>query len=256
MNQGLQPVCQKLSTCKCCGAAASLYGVVDFHKNCEIYRRKVLDISGIPIYYYRCPLAGSSSPQRSTTSHARISRGSSTTMTTYWLILTTRSRGRVPTPPGCAAFFPLAKPARLLDYGGGNGVLAESLRAAGFPHAETYDPFVSGHSVRPEGRFDCIVSFEVLEHATDPRHVFADMNGLLSDPGIIVCSTLLQPADIDRQGLSWWYAGPRNGHVSLYSRTSLETVVRTFGFTLGSFNDCFHVLYKAVPDFARHFIKS
>src|SRR6516164_5152616 len=45
----------KQATCKCCGAAALLYGVVDFHKNCEIYRRRVLDVSGVPIYYYRCP---------------------------------------------------------------------------------------------------------------------------------------------------------------------------------------------------------
>src|SRR5260370_4121273 len=44
-----------LTACKCCGAMAPLYGVVDFHKNCEVYRRKVLDVSGVPIYYYRCP---------------------------------------------------------------------------------------------------------------------------------------------------------------------------------------------------------
>jgi hypothetical protein len=49
MNSGLQAMGAQATLCKCCGAPAFLYGVVDFHKNCEIYRRKVLDLSGIPI---------------------------------------------------------------------------------------------------------------------------------------------------------------------------------------------------------------
>src|SRR4051794_23463028 len=55
MSKGLQSVCETCTACKCCGSMAALYDVVDFHKNCEIYRRKVLDASGVPIYYYRCP---------------------------------------------------------------------------------------------------------------------------------------------------------------------------------------------------------
>jgi SAM-dependent methyltransferase len=256
MSKGLQPVCDRVTPCKCCGAMAALFGVVDFHKNCEIYRRKVLDTSGVPIYYYRCPTC----QFLFTTAfdHFKLEDFQRFIYNDDYLLVDPdyqESRPRSNAAWLCS-LFPAVRPLRLLDYGGGNGILAESLRAAGFPHAETYDPFVAGHSVRPSDRFDCIVSFEVLEHATDPRHVFADMNELLTASGIIVCSTLLQPADIDRQGLSWWYAGPRNGHVSLHSRTSLETVVRPFGFRFGSFNDCFHLLYRNVPDFARHLIRS
>ena len=80
------------------------------------------------------------------------------------------------------------------------------------------------------------------------------MNELLSDPGLIIFSTLLQPADIEQQGLSWWYVGPRNGHVSLFSRESLERLLNPYGLTFGSFNDGFHVLFREVPDFARHFL--
>ena len=54
MNSGLQAIGTQETPCKCCGAPACLYGVVDFHTNCEIHRRKVLDLSGIPIYYHRC----------------------------------------------------------------------------------------------------------------------------------------------------------------------------------------------------------
>src|SRR5206468_12089783 len=128
-----------------------------------------------------------------------------------------------------------ARPRRILDYGGGHGVLAERLGAAGFSRVETYDPFVPRHSVRPTDRFDCIVCFEVVEHSTDPAGVFAELNDFLASPGLILFSTLLQPPDIDRQGLNWWYAGPRNGHVSLYSRASLEKVVQRLVFHSGSF---------------------
>ncbi len=76
------------------------------------------------------------------------------------------------------------------------------------------------------------------------------------DPGLILFSTLLQPADIDRLGLNWWYAGPRNGHVSLYSRASLAKLVRRFGLKLGSFSESMHVLYRELPDFASHLIAS
>ena len=72
----------------------------------------------------------------------------------------------------------------------------------------------------------------------------ADMNSLLAENGLILFSTLLQPADIDQQGLNWWYAGPRNGHVSLFSRASLGRLVDPFGLKLGSFNDNLHVLYR------------
>ena len=125
-----------------------------------------------------------------------------------------------------------------------------------FATCDTYDPFVPGHADQPAGRFDCVVSFEVVEHSTDPAQSFADMNDSLIDPGLILFSTLLQPGDIDRQGLNWWYAGPRNGHVSLYSRASLAKVVRRFGLKLGSFNESMHVLYREIPHFASHFLRS
>jgi 2-polyprenyl-6-hydroxyphenyl methylase/3-demethylubiquinone-9 3-methyltransferase len=227
---------------------------VDFHKNCEVYRRKVLDLSGIPIYYHRCPACRFVF----TTAFDHFTKEDFLRYIYNDEYVLVDPDYREVRPRANAAFlcslFSGPRPRRILDYGGGNGVLAESLRAAGFPRAETYDPFVPCHSTRPAGRFDCVVSFEVLEHSTDPARALADINELLEDSGLIVFSTMLQPADLDRQGLNWWYAGPRNGHVSLYSGASLLKLVQPFGFQLGSFNDCFHVLYRAVPDFARHFI--
>jgi 2-polyprenyl-6-hydroxyphenyl methylase/3-demethylubiquinone-9 3-methyltransferase len=228
---------------------------VDFHKNCEEHRRKVLDPSGIPIYYYRCSECGfifTTAFDHFTTEDFRRHIYNED----YPLVDPDYQEGR---PRNNASFlrglFAASRPRRVLDYGGGNGLLAELLRAAGFAQVDTYDPFVPRYSARPSDRYDCIVSFEVVEHSTDPVRTFAEMNDLLADPGLILFSTALQPADIDRQGLSWWYAAPRNGHVSLYSRASLAALARPHQFTLGSYKENSHVLFRDIPDFAKSLIR-
>ncbi len=242
--------------CKCCGALATLYGVVDFHKNCEIHRRRVLDLSGIPIYYHRCTLCRmifTTAFDHFTVDDFRQYIYNDE----YLLVDPDYPEARPRANAGIVnSLFPIARPRQVLDYGGGNGTLGRCLSAAGFSSVTTYDPFVPDHATRPDGRFECVVSFEVLEHSTDPARTFADMNELLADPGLILFSTLLQPEDIDRQGLNWWYAAPRNGHVSLYTRASLAKVVRPFGLKFRSFNESMHVLYREVPDFASHFLRS
>src|SRR5438270_709952 len=54
MNATMQQVCPLQEQCKCCGTAAYLYGVVDFHKHCDPTGSQALPLSGVPIYYYRC----------------------------------------------------------------------------------------------------------------------------------------------------------------------------------------------------------
>jgi 2-polyprenyl-6-hydroxyphenyl methylase/3-demethylubiquinone-9 3-methyltransferase len=255
VNDILKPVCDTQTTCKCCAARAYLYGVVDFHKNCETRRRKVLDLSGIPIYYYRCPECRFIFT--TAFDHFTIEDFSRHVYNEDYQLVDPDYR--LNRPRHNAAFlcklFAASRPQRVLDYGGGNGLLAELLRAAGFAQVDTYDPFVPRYAARPPRRYDCIVCFEVAEHSTDPARTFAEMNDLLMDPGVILFSTLLQPADIDQQGLSWWYAGPRNGHVSLYSRASLKALARPHRFMLGSVDDDSHLLFRTIPDFANSFIR-
>lgn len=254
MSPSFAPICPPQAPCKCCGTAAVLSGVVDFFKNCAGIRLP-LALSGIPIYYYRCmacrflfTTAFDAFTKEEFARHVYNRE--------YLLVDPEYPRIR---PQSNAEFltrlFANDKPLRLLDYGGGEGLLAELLRFAGFPHAETYDPFVPCHSTRPDNRYDLITCFEVAEHSTDPAATFADMSRLLATTGLILFSTLLQPADIDQQGLGWWYAGPRNGHVSLHTKESLEAIARPLGLHLASFHDGLHVLCRGIPDFARHFLQ-
>lgn len=254
MKSGLQAASADRTPCKCCGATAHLYGLVDFHKNCESYRRAVLGLSGIPIYYHRCPDCGfvfTTALDHFTPEDFRHHIYNED----YLLVDPDYQGGRARANADfLAELFSEGRPGRILDYGGGKGDLAESLRAAGYSNVESYDPFVPEHSARPSGRFDCVVCFEVVEHSTDPGRTFAEILSFLDEPGMVIFSTLLLPDDFEQVGLGWWYASPRNGHVSLYTPESLRRVIEPLGYGCASFNQNTHILYREIPEFARSFL--
>ena len=95
----------------------------------------------------------------------------------------------------------------------------------------TFGPFTE-FTARPQRRFDLITCFEVMEHVAFPAQIVADIGRLLEDEGILLFTTLMQPADFDQLGLRWWYVAPRNGHISLYSRRSLAILFERNGMGL------------------------
>lgn len=254
MSSFPQRVAEPNAACKCCGAESPLFGVVDFHKNCEEAKGKSLALSGIPIYYYRCPRCSF------LFANAFDAFGADDFMRHIYNdgYASVDPDYAVARPRGSAALlgnlFRNEKPAAILDYGCGSGELVAVLKANGFPDVRGYDPFVEAFSVKPTERFDCVVSFETIEHSCDPKRTMADWNDLVSEGGLILFSTLLQPPDLEKHRLSWWYVGPRNGHVSLHTHASLAVLAAPYGLRLGSFNESLHVLYRRAPGFAKHFI--
>jgi SAM-dependent methyltransferase len=257
MSKPILPVTTATAPCKCCGQTATLMGVVDFSKNCEIARGlQVLPLSGIPVYYHRCRSCG----------FIFTTAFDGFTKSDFADVIYNAEYAKV--DPDFAEIRPRANAGmlaemfggtpslRVLDYGGGNGRTAEELRAHGLQNVTTYDPFVPAHSARPDGKFDLVISFEVMEHAPDPRRTMRELDSFLQPGGLILFSTLLQPADIDIVGLDWWYAAPRNGHVSLHSRRSVSKLVEPYGYTFGSFHDGLHALFRRVPSFASHLIRA
>jgi hypothetical protein len=115
---------------------------------------------------------------------------------------------------------------RILDYGSGSGVFAGKLRSAGFSRVESYDPF--SMPVRPEGKFDLVTCFEVLEHAPNPVETFQQIKSFMHEQSCVVATTESQPPDIEKVRANWPYAAPRNGHVSLYSVSSLVELGNRF----------------------------
>jgi 2-polyprenyl-6-hydroxyphenyl methylase/3-demethylubiquinone-9 3-methyltransferase len=117
--------------------------------------------------------------------------------------------------------------ARILDYGSGAGVFSDRMRAYGFADTLDYDPFSS--PTRPVGSFDLVTCFEVLEHASDPYATLLDIKSFLRPDGCILFSQSLQPDDILEIRCNWWYAAPRNGHMSLFSLDALTRLAQRAG---------------------------
>jgi 2-polyprenyl-6-hydroxyphenyl methylase/3-demethylubiquinone-9 3-methyltransferase len=237
--------------CKICCAPSLLFGVVDFHKSCLEGQGRKLQLCGLPVYYRRCGQCGfvftdAFDGWTREDFQRRIYNGEYFVVDPDYVEARPAANARLVAESFAASMESI----RILDYGGGSGVLAERLRETGFS-AATYDPFSRFDAV-PDERFDLITCFEVMEHVPRPRETVAAMASLLKEDGVILFSTLLQPAEFERVGLSWWYAAPRNGHISLYTPAALARLFKGHGMRVGSFSAVLHIAYGRVPAFAAH----
>jgi hypothetical protein len=126
---------------------------------------------------------------------------------------------------------------RILDYGGGDGLLCRLLRDIGFD-CWIYDKFSKpsygqGFSADLNKAFELITSFEVFEHFANPALEVEEL--FSTEASAILISTVLYRG----QGADWWYLSPESGqHVFFYSerairliaeRTSYEVIIgKTF----------------------------
>jgi len=244
----LKPVSSAPLACKICDTPAGLYGVVDFHKSCEELRGFHLPLSGVPIYYRRCAACGflftdafDDWGENQFKTHI-YNDGYHAVDPDY----------RTARPSGNAGFVANTWGAhktgmRVLDFGGGNDIFCSALRANGFPVAITYDPMVPEHASRPEGKFNLVTCFETLEHLPDPVAGIARIAECVAEPGAVFYSTLTQPADFDKYGLSWWYVGPRNGHISLFTKQALAAAWARHGYKTVALNDGVHLAFRTLP---------
>ena len=243
--------------CPVCKAASAQLDAVDFNKSCEEANGKFLDRTGISVQYFLCGNCGFCfAPEIAAW---KLEEFEARIYNDEYVLADPEYRETRPRANAAALislFGERARSIRHLDYGGGNGLLARVLKDSHW-QSVSYDPFVDRDADIGElGQFDLITAFEVFEHVPDARQLMSNLRALLAPGGIVLFSTLLSDGNIGpRQKLGWWYAAPRNGHISLYSRKSLALLAQEHGFACGSFSAVSHVLFTQVPPWAQHFLR-
>ncbi|TFW18559.1 class I SAM-dependent methyltransferase [Duganella callida] len=238
--------------CPVCGAATVIHDVVDFNKSCEEARRYFLPLSGRAVYYHRCPAcAFTLAPELCGWSDQEFQQH-------------IYNQRYIDIDPDYVSKRPLANAdflqrlfgdgkaaIRHLDYGGGSGLLSQTLRLHGWD-SSSYDPFPrNGQRLDELGRFNLISAFEVFEHVPDPAELMQNITALMADECVVIFSTLLSDGHIEpNRRLTWWYAAPRNGHISLFSKQSLIVLAERHGLQFGSFNNVTHCLFNRLPPWA------
>jgi hypothetical protein len=227
--------------CKVCGSGTELQGCVDAGRSCERHRNIFLPLSGRPIYYHRCLQCGfvftvafdgwSADDFR----RGIYNEGYAAADPDY----ADGSRARANAALTENAARQLAA-TRILDYGGGDGTLAAALRAKGLD-AVSWDPIIDRDRPMPAtGSFDLVTAFEVFEHTATPIETASHALSMLRANGRLFFSTLLMDG-LPRQSTDHWYIAPRNGHISLHTRASLQSLFDRLGWAVRSLNHDLHI---------------
>ncbi|WAW09545.1 tetratricopeptide repeat protein [Oxalobacter vibrioformis] len=232
--------------CKICGEKAFLLDVVDFNKSCLAEYNRKEPLSGIPVYYHGCFFCDfiftthfDSWTNEDFMRHIYNDR--------YVSCDPDFAENR---PIGTAQWieqqFPHFRALKILDFGSGHGLFGSYLNARGFD-VTSYDPFYGDSAPPPAGSFDLVLATEVVEHSHTPLQTIEQCVAFLKQdgPAAFIASTLMTPAPVEelRHRLStYWYAGPRNGHISLFSEKTMQLIAKRSGalYTGGQNAAVFH----------------
>lgn len=234
--------------CPVCTGAAPAFDVVDFSRCCLVPKDGPPPLTGHAIYYHRCEGCGfCCAPEIAGWSPdafaRRIYNADYVRFDPDYIDVRPRANAR-----HLVARFGAQPVFRHLDYGGGAGLLSRLLDEAGW-RSTSFDPFVQVDTDAASlGQFDLITAYEVFEHVPDPRDLVARLAALLAPSGLILFSTLVSDGQVvPGKRLDWWYAAPRNGHISLHTSRSLAILAGGAGLNFASASPGLHVYWRGRP---------
>jgi hypothetical protein len=255
--RSLQAVADPQTPCKICGTASPLFDVVDFHEDCHEADGRRMALSGIPVYYYRCPGCGFLFTRQFDDGGAADFAGPVETTENHILNLDQverRARDDLALLKGW--FGEELNALRILALG--NAILARLLRESGCA-ADSHDQVASiagAPLISPDGRYDMILAFDILEQVADPTAMMQSIDRSMVPDGLLLLSTRLSDGSdtaatgIRRRPLR--YVSPRMGQISIYNACSLALILGTAGFRLAGTKQGIHIGLRAPPAFARH----
>lgn len=243
MNQAIQTTV----ACKICSSESKLYDVVDFSVSREKHA-KPHHLAGIPVYFYKCSdcdfvftdFCDDFSPEQWTNYIYNAD---------YYLHIDPDYSERRPQGNANPLASLLSGPRDQwlgLDYGGGHGRTAQLLRERGYAY-QCHDPFGDREVNETNiGRFNFCSAFEVAEHSPDPMKTLGEIISLCSPERLaILFATHVHDGHLPTDGrLDGWYAAPRNGHISLYSRESLARMACAYRLNICSVSSTSHLFFR------------
>lgn len=142
---------------------------------------------------------------------------------------------------------------RLLDIGGGDGLLTRLLRDRGldarFSDPYTTPMFYVGPAVDPLDQFELGVMSEVALHFDDPVKSFTDA---LQTSKRVLFTAVTPPTDIKPD---WWYLMPSTGqHIAFYPTSAIEALAAELDVDWCSDGRFFHLLSKEKIPFSLRFL--
>jgi hypothetical protein len=227
------PIEEPIATCKVCQADAILHGVVDMSKSCrELDGLLVYHMLGAPVYYYRCAQCGFL--------FTKAFDYWDNSLYSEWIYdegyINVDPDYKEVRPKNFARFLSAGldgnnTPIVGLDYGGGNGVLAQELSSACGIVCESWDPMLDSTPPKREA-YDLITAIEVVEHTPDPGSMFRSVAKLLRDHGVFFFTTLTSDTIQPNLLMNWWYVAPMNGHISIMTTAALDRLCADVGLTV------------------------
>lgn len=114
-----------------------------------------------------------------------------------------------------------------LDFGSGTApVISKVLQDNGYV-VHQFDPFFSNKTELLNGKYDYIVSCEVIEHFHNPDAEFELLHKMLNPNGALICMTHLYDKNTDFK--NWYYKNDPT-HVFFYHRQTIKYIADYYGF--------------------------
>lgn len=135
---------------------------------------------------------------------------------------------------------------KLLDYGGGNGILVRLLRDVGIDaywiDKYSKNVFARGFEYKEDKEYPIITCFELFEHFENPYQEFKEIVNRF-DPEMLIFSTNLYGSTVPSK--DWWYYVFETGqHIGFYSENTLNFLAKKFQLKYYSPETNFHIFSK------------